>query len=346
MTSLTRLVTAMGHREPDRVPFLLPATLHAAREVGLALPAYFRRAEHVIEGQLRVRARYGHDAVLGFLYGPLEIAAWGGEVIFRDDGPPNSGEPPLRVARLDSVQPPGVADCPGLQLALAVIAGLKARVGDAAPVLGAVISPFSLPVMQLGFDRYLELLYEQPERCARLLAANEEFCVEWANAQLAAGATAISYADPLASPTILPRELWLRSGLPLARRTLARIGGGVAVSLASGRCLPLVDDLAAAGAVGVGASVHDDLAAVKAACRGRLTVLGNLNAIEMRRWTAAEAEAKVKEAIRAAGPGGGYVLTDNHGEIPLQVPDDVLLAIGAAVETWGRYPLNWVSGDG
>jgi uroporphyrinogen decarboxylase len=50
---------------------------------------------------------------------------------------------------------------------------------------------FSLPVIPMGFDRYIELIYEQPERLARLMQANEEFCVEWSTDQLAAGATAI-----------------------------------------------------------------------------------------------------------------------------------------------------------
>jgi uroporphyrinogen decarboxylase len=53
----------------------------------------------------------------------------------------------------------------------------------------------------------------------------------------------------------------------------------------------------------------------------------------------------VKGAIASAGPGGGFILCDNHGEIPCQVPDDVLLAISVAVHKWGRYPLTWVDAD-
>ena len=37
--------------------------------------------------------------------------------------------------------------------------------------------------------------------------------------------------------------------------------------------------------------------------------------------------------------GGGFILADNHGEIPWQVPDGVLTAIAQAVARWGRYPL-------
>jgi uroporphyrinogen decarboxylase len=40
------------------------------------------------------------------------------------------------------------------------------------------------------------------------------------------------------------------------------------------------------------------------------------------------------------------VLSDNHGEIPWQVPEEILLVIADAVHTWGRYPLDWVAQEG
>jgi uroporphyrinogen decarboxylase len=204
------------------------------------------------------------------------------------------------------------------------------------------ISPFSLPVMQMGFGPYLELIYEQPQRFTRLMAVNQTFCAEWANAQLVAGATAIAYFDPISSTTIIPRELYLQTGHRIAMETLRRIHGPTAIHLASGRGLGIADDLAAAGAAAVGVSALEDMAEWKAAAQGRFTLLGNLNGVEMRRWTAAQAESEVKRAIAKAGRGGGFILADNHGEIPWQVPDEVLLAIRDAVDRWGRYPLDWV----
>ena len=60
----------------------------------------------------------------------------------------------------------------------------------------------------------------------------------------------------------------------------------------------------------------------------------------MRRWSSAETQAHVREAIAKAAPGGGFILADNHGEIPFQVPDDVLMELSQAVREWGRYPLG------
>ena len=78
---------------------------------------------------------------------------------------------------------------------------------------------------------------------------------------------------------------------------------------------------------------------MKRACAGRVTILGNLNGIEMARWSASEAENLVRDAIAVAGPGGGFILSDNHGEIPWQVSEDVLMAISEAVHRHGYYPL-------
>lgn len=347
MTSLQRVLTTLGHHEPDRVPFFLLVTMHGAQELGLSLRDYFSKAEYVAEGQRRMRAKYRHDCLYGFFYAPVEVEAWGGEVIWHDDGPANSGEPFIRHAgQIETLEPPSVQASPCLLKVLRAIELLKADAGDSAPIIGVVMSPFSLPVMQMGFAAYIELMYEQPARFDRLMRVNEEFCVAWANAQLAAGATAICYFDPVSSPTITPRDLYLRTGWEAARRTIARIHGPTATHLASGRCRAIVDDVAHTGTAVIGVSMLDDLRDIKAACRGKLTVLGNLNAIEMCRWTPEEATEQVKRAMAQAGPGGGFILSDNHGEIPLQVSSETLMAISDAVHTWGRYPLTWAERNG
>ncbi len=265
-------------------------------------------------------------------------------MIFVDDGPPNSGIPFLhKSSMIKSLTPPRIDETECLKKVLDAISRLKSRVGTDTPIVGVVMSPFSVPVMQMGFNRYLDLIYEDRPLFNQLMKINEEFCVAWANAQLKAGATAICYFDPVSSPTISSREIFLETGFQIARRTFSRIEGPTVTHMASGACLPIIGDLAQIGTAGVGVSVIEDLRAIKAECRGKLTVFGNLNGIEMRHWTREQTELEVKNAIAKAGKGGGYVLSDNHGEIPWQVPDEVLLAISDAVYKWGQYPLNWVN---
>jgi uroporphyrinogen decarboxylase len=340
MNSMQRTLTTLGHAEPDRVPLFLLLTMHGAKELGLSIRDYFSRAEHVVEGQMRLPAKYQGDCLMGFFHAALEAQAWGGEVVFIEDGPPTAGAPVLRRPEsIDRLEPPRVADTPCLQPVLDTLRELKARVGSTVPIIGVVMSPFSLPVMQMGFDAYLDLMHEHPDRFERLMRLNEAFAIEWANAQLAAGATAICYFDPVSSTTIIPRAVYLRTGQAVAQRVLPQTKGPTATHLASGRGLGILADIADTGTAIVGVSALDDLAALKAAARGRVSLLGNLNGITMRHWTPDQAQAEVRRAIAQAGAGGGFILSDNHGEIPWQVPDEVLLAIGDAARRWGTYPL-------
>ena len=116
--------------------------------------------------------------------------------------------------------PPSIKDNPPLQRVLRLIRILNKRSAGEVPMLGVVISPFSLPIMQLGFGPYLDLLHDQPLMAKRLLQVNKDFCVAWANAQFQAGATALVYFDPMSSPTITDPGMARSIGMTMAQRVL------------------------------------------------------------------------------------------------------------------------------
>lgn len=341
MTPMERVLTTLSHKEPDRVPLFLLLTMHGAKELGLSIKDYFSKAGYVAEGQIRLQKKYAIDCYYPFFYAPIEVEAFGAEVIYREDGPPNSGLPIIKdLSDIKKLEAPRVSDSKVLHKVLKSIEILKEKSKGNIPIIGVSVSPFSLPVMQLGFEKYLELMHFHEDLFNHLMKINEAFCVDWANAQLAAGATAICYFDPVSSPTLIPKELYSRTGFQVAKRTIAKINGPTATHFASGNCLTLADLLPETGTAVVGVSTHENISELKQAYKNKLTVLGNLNGIEMRRWTKEEATNIVKEVIKKAAPGGGFILSDNHGEIPFQVKDETLLAITEAVKEYGKYPIQ------
>ena len=345
MTSLERVLTAIGQKEADRVPYFLLLTMHGAKELNLSIEEYFSKAKNVYEGQVRMQEKYGHDCYYSFFYAPIEVEAFGGEVIYSEDGPPNSGAPFLKKSDIMTLKAPDIKNSKPLQKVLEATRMLKEKAGDSIPIIGVVMSPFSLPVMQMGFDNYLDLIYEDEELFNKLMKVNEAFCVEWANAQLEAGATAITYFDPISSTTIIPRELYLKTGFEIAKRTIAQINGPTATHFASADSIDIIEDVAKTGTAVIGVSSLEDIGKLKEKADKKLTLLGNLNAIKMRRWSKEETIANVKDVIRKAGSGGGLIIGEHHGEIPYQIEEETLLAIKEAVETWGKYPLDWIGKD-
>jgi uroporphyrinogen decarboxylase len=187
--------------------------MHGAKELGISIKEYFSKYENVVEGQMRLRAKYKHDCYYPFFYAGIETEAWGGEIIYTDDGPPNAGEPIInKFEEIEHFSAPDIKSNQPLLKVLNTIEQLKSRIGNDAPIIGVVMSPFSLPVMQLGFEKYFDLMIEHPVLFNKLMTVNESFCVEWANAQLSAGATAICYFDPVSSTTIITPKMYEQTG--------------------------------------------------------------------------------------------------------------------------------------
>ncbi|MBD3197765.1 MAG: methylcobamide--CoM methyltransferase MtbA [Candidatus Lokiarchaeota archaeon] len=343
MNSIERVLTSMDHDEPDRVPFSLALMLHGAKLLNISMKEYFSDAENVVKAQIHLWKKYGHDILTGYFYGPIEFEAFGGGVIYFDDGPPNSGTPIIKEYEdINQLKIPEIYESERLNEVLKATRLLVTKTNKEVPILGVVISPFSLPVMQMGFGKYIELLYEQPKLFEDLMRKNQAFCIEWANAQIEAGAAAIAYYDPVSSPTIIPRELYLETGWKIAKHTLEKINAATVTHFASARTEGMIEDLIKTGTKGIGVSFHDDLKKVKEKSKGKLVVVGNLNGIDMPNWSTEQAEAYVKTTISRAARGGGFILNDNHGEIPYQVPERVLMAISDAIKKWGKYPLDWI----
>ena len=341
MNSFERTMAAISHTEPDRVPLFLLLSLYGAKELQIPIKEYFSKSENIVNAQLKMKDKYRNDCIYTFSYAPVEVEAFGGEVIFVDDGPPNSGEPFIKsLEQISKIEVPNIKETKCLKRVLETTEMLKKEVGNETPIIGVVMSPFSLPVMQMGFEKYLEMMYFRKEEFEKLMQINEEFCVSWANAQLEAGATAICYFDPLASPNIIEKERYLSTGNKIAKSTISRINGPTATHLASGIALPVIDDIISTGTAVLGFSANDNLGEIKKAAQNKICLLGNLNAVEMVRWSSAKIQNEVKNIIDNAGSGGGLILSDNHGEIPWQVPEDVLLEISESVSQFGTYPLK------
>ena len=138
MSSLERVLTTLGHNEPDRVPFFLLTTMHGAKELGLSIKEYFSNAENVVEGQLRMRAKYRDDCYNSLFYAAVEVEAWGGDVIYFEDGPPNAGVPIIRnIDDINRLEPPDIEKSNCLKKVLKATEMLKREVNDDAPIIRA-----------------------------------------------------------------------------------------------------------------------------------------------------------------------------------------------------------------
>jgi uroporphyrinogen-III decarboxylase len=108
-----------------------------------------------------------------------------------------------------------------------------------------------------------------------------------------------------------------------------------------GNLLPILDDLLELGMHGLhpiepGAM---DLGELKRRYGGRVCLCGHISVDALGRGTPQEVEGLVRQAIRVAGPGGGYIAGSSNSIAYYCQPENVR-AMQRAILRYGRYPIQ------
>lgn len=338
-TSYERVNAVLSRQTPDCVPACPVLLLQGAAELGLSLENYFSRGDQIAEGQLRLWEKYGHDFVFGFPHIVEDITAFGGSLKYYRSGPPSPGG--LAFQSYDDIlnsTAPDPLSSPVLNETLRAIEGLAGQVKGHVPILGACIAPFSLPSMLMGTEQWMELLFIEPQDIRdqvlpHLLSITTEFCVSWANAQLNAGADAVILADGMASAAVLTRPQFINLALPVVKDTVSRIQGPV-VHEGVGDLQPFLDLLVDTGVIAAILTSKDSLSKAKAAVGSHMALIGNLNNVEMCRWSPEERDSHLQAALAQGAPGGGFILSAQGPELPLCIPEEAIRAMVQAAHNW------------
>ena len=165
MTGTERFAALAEGRLPDRVPVTCNLFEQGAALLGMSPEEYYRRGEHVAEGQIGLQRRYGHDAVWGFFsFAHITLMLGARRLSYAKLGPPNAGELTLRSPQdIERFDPCAAAfRSPTFEELRTCIRLIRQEMNGTCPVISAVVSSFSLPVLLMGAERWLELLLSAP----------------------------------------------------------------------------------------------------------------------------------------------------------------------------------------
>jgi uroporphyrinogen decarboxylase len=118
--------------------------------------------------------------------------------------------------------------------------------------------------------------------------------------------------------------------------------GSLIAKHSDGNLWPILDDLIAAGFDGIHPIQPQsmDIGDVKRHCAGRACVLGNIDCMYLLpQGTTDEVEQAVRDTLRVAAPGGGYILSSSNSIHP-DVKAENAIAMFRAARRFGAYPID------
>ncbi len=349
MNSIQRVLASLTfgkseHGLPDRIPTFPVPLMQGALVYKCTVAEYFAMpATKIAEAQVQINQMYDGipDGVAGIPNVIQDVTAFGLglKYHYQNSTPAVDGMCIHNFDDIQSLPTPSYEKSPTLRKTCDIISTLASGIGKEKVVIGAAIAPFSLPSMIMGTSKWMRLLFTPKLRDRhfhRIMGICKTFVIEWANAQLQAGAHVVILADGMASATMLPRNMFQRYALPVIKDTIAAINGMVAYE-AVGCIEPFIDCFSDAGAIAMLIGEEDDIGKCKQALQGKVGVIGNVNNMKMRRWSPARIELQAKSAIRQGKPGYGFILANQGPEIPFDVSLEGIGALIRSVEKYGRY---------
>ncbi len=215
MNSLERYRAVVEGRPVDTLPRLPILMAYAAHFIGSNYRAFASDFNVLVEANLRCLERFGYDQVSAISDPFRETQGFGAEIVFPEDSVPRCVKPPLEDDRnFDRLPAPDPFRSERMLDRMRAVEDLHRAVGASHSVLGWVEGPAAEAADLRGVTNFLTDLIADPQYAAALMDRCVEVGIDFAVAQVRAGADTIGVGDAIASQIspdmyrefVLPRE--------------------------------------------------------------------------------------------------------------------------------------------
>jgi MtaA/CmuA family methyltransferase len=326
MTSRKRFLAALRGEAVDRVP-VFPLLMHlAAARAGISYRDYAADGQALAAAQVLMHARYGVDAITACSDAFRVSADLGGEIVFPDEKPPHLARPLVTTAADIAAlgRPDPTAGRMGDRVA--ATAAMAYAAGDTVAVLGWVDMPFAEACSACGVSDFMLLAVDDPDAAHRLLAHLTAVVIDFALAQVAAGAVMIGAGDAAAS--LVSPPMYRDFALPYERQvcTAVHAAGSLVKLHICGNTEALLEDMVTVGADLYNVDHLVPLARAKAVYGAAgVCFKGNLDPVSQIMQSTPEAVRTAARHCLEAAAGARYMLSAGC-EIPADTPDAVFEA--------------------
>ncbi len=306
-----------------RVPILMQ---FAAEYIGSNYGAFASDHRVLAEANIRCAGDFGFDQLSAISDPYRETQGFGAEIEYVTDGVPRCKKPPLADTRdLSVLKQPNPLKSERMRDRVDAISLMKERTGDTYSIMGWIEGPAAEAADLRGVGTFLIDMLDDEDFSCRLMDRCLDTGIDFARAQIDAGADTIGIGDAIASQMspdmykrlVLPREKWLIDAIH-------SMGGLVRLHIC-GDITHLLPGVATLGIDILDVDHMVDMADVRRIVGNSVTLAGNIDPASGVRYGAPE---RIREVIRETYRTVGNPYLVNAGcEIPSGTPNENLKAL-------------------
>lgn len=338
MTPMDRVLAAVRGIPQERPPFTLTLSLYGARLTGCQPVDYYRSPEKYVEGQMSVLETFAPDIIFAPFALPLEAEAFGSELFFSPNNPPNVRKPAfLSASSADTLALPVAADHAGLSYLKESVRQLASQLHGQVPICAILTAPTDLPAILFGIEGWLEILLFDNSRTQRIMDVMHRYFVTFANELFAAGAHFIALPVMFTSPLFLTPSIIRERIIPALEQAFREVSGPIVFHHGGNPIARQLEDFAHLPNVVAFALDHrDSFSAARSVLGPERVLLGNLNGPTLSKLDPESARKNVSALLEDRAADHHYIFATSAADIPWNTTVETIHAVVDTVRSYRR----------
>lgn len=212
MNSMQRVVTALQHKEPDRVPVYPIISGASRRLIGASYKDWSNDADICAEALLKAREEFDLDCIVTLIDLSIECDAWGQELVYPEDEAAHPNYNNCVVKEIEDYAKIKKVDYRTSKRMMMHIETCKKLVEAANgeyPVVAFVFGPLgTLSMLRNQQDMYMDL-YDDPDAVHDAAREVNETLKDYCNALMDTGVNGIMFDTLFSSGAIMSKTMWM-----------------------------------------------------------------------------------------------------------------------------------------
>jgi MtaA/CmuA family methyltransferase len=335
MNSYERYFAVIKNQKVDFLPRIPILMQFAAEHIGENYETFASDYRVLVRANLECAQQFGMDQVSAISDPYRETHGFGGEVVFHKDGPPSCPHPPLLDTKDFSAlkQPEPLKDERMLDRVKAIVA-FKQETAANYSVMGWIEGPAAEAADLRGVNNFLIDLIDDENYSCELMDLCTKVGIDFALAQIHAGADTIGIGDAVASQ--LSPKIYNRLVQPREKQMVDAIhqAGGLVRLHICGNITHLLPGIAQLGVDILDVDHMVDMALVRKAVGKKVALAGNLDPVGAVMESSPE---KIRESVRKVYQqvGDPYMVAAGC-EVPARTPAENLKALCEPIPFSGK----------
>ncbi len=334
MNPYERMTARLAGEPVDRPPNFDIFMQFGARKTGKKQREYYLDHRVLVEANMQVIEHFDVDIVQAISDPVRETADFGAEIEFPEDDMPLSMIPLIKEPEdLKKLVKPSPYTGPRMSDRLEAIRLFREQVGGEYPIMGWVEGALAEASDLRNINNLMLDVMLRPEWVEELCEICVEVAIDFARAQIEAGADIIGLGDAVGS--LINPDMYRRFALPYEQRIFAAVHemGAIARLHICGNTNKIVDAMVDSGADIIDLDHMVDMASAAAKHGDKVSFCGNFDPVTV--MLQGTPEAVYAASTHCMEIGGPRAFSAGGCEIPMWTPDENLHAQDRALADWG-----------